>query len=412
MQGLHRLHAGRAARRNPRSEQACRHANGDGRHEQLRAHGHVRRLARDAEGLVEECAHRQRDAAGDEGAGGHSQERPGDTHHGALAKEQPLDLAASGAERTQNGDLGSPLRHRHAKGVVDDEHPDEEREQARRAHHHRKRRDHRLEVLAATRRRLNLKSRTEKRLQLTRTFSDGEPGFQREIEPIEGATAAEHPLGRVDVHDGEIAAKGARQAARFHDAANSELPLPFDGAKLDMTPDRQPVARGERAGQHDRVRLREEHERIVDDHIVCAFEIVVSQAAVAGHVDAENQEAALAAHAGTHDRFDHRYGDTNGPGGLHSLEHIFGKPAFSRRHLQLGLAGNAIHGLRKREHHAAIGAVHSDEHGHAQNDAAGRQDHSQPMLARIRPRDQPQQDHGCVSGTASISSGNRRADPE
>ena len=71
----------------------------------------------------------------------------------------------------------APLGHRHPEGVVDDEHPDEEREQARGAHHHRKRCDHRLEVLAATGRRLNLKSRTEERLQIARALGDGRPGF-------------------------------------------------------------------------------------------------------------------------------------------------------------------------------------------------------------------------------------------
>ena len=172
---------------------------------------------------------------------------------------------------------------------------------------------------------------------------------------------------------------------------------PFDRAQLDMTADRQAVARGEPAGEHDGVRLREKHEWIVDGRVVFALEIVVSQAAVAGHVDGEDKKAALAAHVRTHHRFDHRHGHPHGSGGLHPFEHVLGKSAFPCRHLQLGLAGDAIHGLRKRPHHTSVGAVHPDEHGHAQDDAAGGQDHSEPVFARIGPRDQPQKHHGCVS---------------
>ena len=51
---------------------------------------------------------------------------------------------------------------------------------------------------------------------------------------------------------------------------------------------------GEFLRQDDRIRLREKHQRIVDDRFVAALEVVVAQAAIAGHVDAEDQQVALA----------------------------------------------------------------------------------------------------------------------
>ena len=60
---------------------------------------------------------------------------------------------------------------------------------------------------------------------------------------------------------------------------------------------REVILVGELLGQDDRVRLREKHQRIVDDRLVAAFEVVVAQAAIAGHVDAEDQQAAFAGDA-------------------------------------------------------------------------------------------------------------------
>ena len=58
--------------------------------------------------------------------------------------------------------------------------------------------------------------------------------------------------------------------------------------------DREVVLVGELLRQDERVGLREEHQRIVDDRVVAALEVVVAQAAVAGHVDAEDEQVALA----------------------------------------------------------------------------------------------------------------------
>ena len=55
--------------------------------------------------------------------------------------------------------------------------------------------------------------------------------------------------------------------------------------------------------------------------------------------------------------------------GLDFLEHVLAEAGFAGGDLQLGLAGNAIDGLREREEHALIRGVHPDEHGDAEDDA-------------------------------------------
>ena len=81
---------------------------------------------------------------------------------------------------------------------------------------------------------------------------------------------------------------------RLHDAADGELLVAFDGAERDAAADREVVLVGELLRQDERIGLREKDQRIVDDRLVAALEIVVAQAAVAGHVDAEHQQVALA----------------------------------------------------------------------------------------------------------------------
>ena len=90
--------------------------------------------------------------------------------------------------------------------VVDDEHPDEERERARDVDHHRVGGEHRLELLAAARWRIDLESGTEQRRQLALRLGDGVSRPGREIDPIERPPAPEHLLRGVDVHDREVAA--------------------------------------------------------------------------------------------------------------------------------------------------------------------------------------------------------------
>ena len=112
---------------------------------------------------------------------------------------------------------------------------------------------------------------------------------------------------------------------------------------------------------------------------------------------------------GVDDRFDDRHGDADRRARLHRLEHLFVEAGLARRHLQLGLAGDAIDGAREREQHALIRGVHADEHRDAEHDAGRRQQRPQDVLAEVRPADQAQQDHRRCRLTSSTMRPSRSA---
>jgi hypothetical protein len=276
---------------------------------------------------------------------------------------------------------GSALGHGNRERVVDDEHPDEQREQAGDAHHHRVGGGHRLELPAASRGRIHLEARSEQRPQLVLHLRDGAAGLHADVDSIERPAAPEHPLGSVDVHDREVAAERRRQTRRFHDAADRERPLSEDRAEWDGALKTNVVPVGEIPCDDDRVGLRQEDQRVVDDRLVGSIEIVVAQAAVAGHVDAQHEERALAGNLRVDGRFDDRHRDPHRGRALDRLEHGFVESCFAGRYLELGLARDAIDGAIEREENALAGVCIPTKTATPRT-IRGRQDRAHDVLAK------------------------------
>ena len=247
----------------------------------------------------------------DQNAEQQAAERTDQTRHGALAEKKPPNLGPGGSKSAQNPNLGPPLRHGDRKRVVDDEHPDEECEEARDVHHHRVGREHRLELSPATRGRFHLKPRAKQCLQLVFALADGAARLHREIDAIELAAAPEHPLRGVDVHDREVAAERAGESGRLHDPADGEPLFAFDRAQRNLAERCEPVLFREVPRENDGVGLCQKDERIVDDGLVAAVEIVIAQTAIAGHVDSKDQQAALARNLRVDDGFYDGNGDAD-----------------------------------------------------------------------------------------------------
>ena len=116
-------------------------------------------------------------------------------------------------------------------------------------------------------------------------------------------------------------------------------------AERQLAADRDAVLVGELPREDDRVGLRQEHQRIVDDRLVAALEVVVAQAAVAGHVDAEDEQVALARRCCESTTASMTGTATRTAGDACTrLEHLFVEAGLAGRDLQLGLAGNAVDG--------------------------------------------------------------------
>ena len=78
---------------------------------------------------------------------------------------------------------------------------------------------------------------------------------------------------------------------------------------------------------------------------------------------------------------------------LDAFQHVFGESRIAGRDLELGLAGDALHGVVEGAQHAAIGGLHADEQRDAEHDAGGGEHAAQQVLADVRPGDEAEQDH-------------------
>ena len=192
-------------------------------------------------------------------------------------------------------------------------------------------------------------------------------------------------LRGVDIHDSEVAAEGLRHAAGFEDAAHGELLAALHGVEGDFAADGEVVAVGELAGEDERIGLGEEDEGIVDDVLVGVVEIVIAEAAVAGHIDGEDQELALAGESGIGLGLDNRRGGTDLAERLDAFQHVFGESGVAGGDLELGLAGDALDGVVEGAQHAAVGGLHADEQRYSEHDAGGGEHAAQQVLADVGP---------------------------
>ena len=98
-------------------------------------------------------------------------------------------------------------------------------------------------------------------------------------------------------------------------------------------------------------------------------QVVLAQAAIAGHVDAEHQQIALPGQPRGRHRFDDRRGHAHLRQRLHALEHLFVEAGLAGRDLQFGRAGNRRSVSSKAAEHRLVGGVHRHEHRDADRDA-------------------------------------------
>src|SRR5207237_3956051 len=72
-----------------------------------------------------------------------------------------------------------------------------------------------------------------------------------------------------------------------------------------------------------------------------------------------------------------------------------------------GLAGDAIDRVVECEPHALVRGVHPDEDGDAEDNPRGCEHSTENMLAKVRPADQPQQNHPGTQLRAAPCRGSR-----
>ena len=174
-----------------------------------------------------------------------------------------------------------------------------------------------------------MKSGTEQRLQFRLYIFDASAFFDRQIDAIEPAPPAEYFLRGVNIHDGQVPSERTRKAARFHDAPHREQLLALHGAHGNFAANSQLVLLREGIGDDERIRLREKNQRVVDHRFVAALQIVLTQAPVARHIHAQDQQVALSGKSRVDHRLDYRNRNANFPNPLHAVQHVLVEARFS-----------------------------------------------------------------------------------
>ena len=193
----------------PRRDGAGRHVERraeelDGEH-QLRGLGHR---------VEQEAREHQAEHDPDARADGAEQRRLSQ-HHGEHVPPRRTDAA-------EQSDLLPPRRHAGGDGARHDEDRGEER-QPRDAREQRAiRAQDALDLLAATRRSEHVDARRQHGPHGGLDPVDVDPGRERDVDLIDLALAAEHGLRAEHVHQQEVAAERAPDAARWQDAAYGE----------------------------------------------------------------------------------------------------------------------------------------------------------------------------------------------
>jgi hypothetical protein len=167
---------------------------------------------------------------------------------------------------------------------------------------------------------------------------------------------------------------------------------PLPPCRAQAAADAQMVLTGELVRDDERVGLRQEDGRIVDHRLVAALGVMLAQAAVARHVDAEDQDAPFAHDPGIDDRLDNRHRDADRQRRLHLLETSSSKPV-SPPSPAARSCRQSDPTVRKTQT-ARSGSPCACRRGSRANDARRRQQRAQHVPAKVGPADQPQKDHG------------------
>src|SRR5436190_16777613 len=100
-------------------------------------------------------------------------------------------------------------------------------------------------MTSSSRRCVYFEARSQRGFQRGLALIDGHSIFCTEINAIEAAAAAEHLLGGVSVHDGQIPAECLCHSGGAHDAADGELLLTFYGHQRNLAVHVELVSLGE-----------------------------------------------------------------------------------------------------------------------------------------------------------------------
>ncbi len=215
--------------------------------------------------------------------------RAGQPHDRPLGQEQSHHLPARDTERAEDADLAPPARGGDGEDVEDEKDGDEDRLPAGQRHHRGEVLDEHLHLRAALGRRLHRVAPAQRRLQALPGGLERRPGSKHHVHAVEPLPPREGILGRVKVHQGDVAPEGGRGTFGTDQAADGERLQAVAGLERDPALTAQVMARSELLGQADGIGLSEEDQGIVED-LAAVAEVPVPQRTISQEIDAEDHE--------------------------------------------------------------------------------------------------------------------------
>jgi hypothetical protein len=310
-----------------------------------------------------------------------------------LGEEQPQDRPARHAERAQDADLAPAPGGRHREDVEDEEHRDEHRLPRSQGQRAAEVLDQHFHLGAALRRRVDRVTGAESGRQTLRTLVHLDGRIEKDVDAVEQPPAGEDVLGRVEIHQRDVAPERGRRPFRLDEAAHGERLVSVARLEAKRVVDRQSLARRELLGEADRVGLREEDERVVQNVLVA--EVPIADRTVPQEVDAEHHQRLLGLPRRLHDRLDDRLRGGDAGDRAHRLHGGFGDAGLPRRDLELRLPGDLVHRLPQRDAKRRGGQLDRDVDADPERHARQRQERDDPVLLEVGPGDPAQKEpHG------------------
>ena len=209
-------------------------------------------------------------------------------------------MRSRGAQRPQDADLSSALRHGHHQGVLNQEESDDQGEDAGEAGRAAVIDEHLLEIAAPFGGRIDVEAGAERRGQRAPAIVHRNSAARGDIDAVEFALLPENSLRRVDVHHRQAAAESLRQSSRTEQPAHGKLAGAFHRLQNQPAAHGKAATGGKISAQHDGIRLRQEDQRIIQFR---SSKVVIANALVRRHVHAQHQQVAQPApHHGFHHR--------------------------------------------------------------------------------------------------------------
>ena len=160
------------------------------------------------------------------------------------------------------------------------------------------------------------------------------------------------------------------------------------------------IARRELLRDDQAVGLREEDQRVCH-YLLVPFDPIVAHTPVPGHVDAEDQDVALAGVGGTDHRFDYGYGGAHAGRRPGLVDGRLVDARLPGRDLEHCLAGDLVDRVPQRRAERGVGRAQRAEDRHPEDDPERGQDVTQEMAPELRQADlSEQRQHGLITELA------------